>query len=133
MDAYFADTSFYIALLNPRDSWHSHATEISRQARLSILASWFVLLELGSALRQGSDRRLFAEFVHLLQIDPTVTLVPPSVALLDDALTLFHNRQDKTWSLTDCSSFVIMQQAGINQALSLDHHFEQAGFEILLK
>jgi len=46
---------------------------------------------------------------------------------------LYAERPDKGWSLTDCISFVVMRQQGITQALTGDHHFEQAGFTALLK
>ena len=42
------------------------------------------------------------------------------------------NRQDKDCSLTDCVSFVIMREAGLQEALTGDRHFEQAGFQALL-
>jgi hypothetical protein len=45
----------------------------------------------------------------------------------------FEQRQDKDWSLTDCLSFVVMQDEGITRALTGDRHFEQAGFIVLLK
>ena len=65
--------------------------------------------------------------------NPQVKLIPPDVALFDAGVQLFANRPDKEWSLTDCISFVVMQQEGITQALTADHHFEQAGFQALLK
>jgi len=46
---------------------------------------------------------------------------------------LFQRRPDKTWSLVDCASFVVMQKRGITEALTSDVHFEQAGFIRLLK
>ena len=46
---------------------------------------------------------------------------------------LLKNRPDKTWSLVDCSSFVMMQERELSEALTTDHHFEQAGFIRLLK
>lgn len=42
-------------------------------------------------------------------------------------------RGDKAWSLTDCSSFLIMQDLGITEALAFDRHFEQAGFKVIGK
>ena len=45
----------------------------------------------------------------------------------------FEQRSDKEWSLTDCLSFLVMRDEGITQALTGDHHFEQAGFTALLK
>jgi len=45
----------------------------------------------------------------------------------------FRQRRDKGWSLTDCISFLAMQRHGLAEALTADHHFEQAGFNILLR
>jgi hypothetical protein len=53
--------------------------------------------------------------------------------MLDRGLTLFSRRPDKEWSLTDCTSFVVMQQERLTDALTTDHHFEQAGFRALLR
>jgi uncharacterized protein len=46
---------------------------------------------------------------------------------------MFAARSDKRWSLTDCISFVVMQERGLTEALTADRHFEQAGFSILLR
>jgi uncharacterized protein len=62
--------------------------------------------------------------VEIVHIDP---------ALDAEAWDLLKARADKEWSLVDCASFVIMQHRGITQALTTDHHFEQAGFVRLLK
>jgi len=68
-----------------------------------------------------------------LQADPKVTIVPPSSDLLARGITLYAQRPDKHWSLTDCISFVVMEEHGLTQALTADWHFEQAGFEVLIK
>jgi hypothetical protein len=64
--------------------------------------------------------------------DPDVTIVPCDQGLLEAAIELFSHRPDKRWSLTDCTSFVVMEREGIAEALTGDHHFEQAGFVPLL-
>jgi hypothetical protein len=51
---------------------------------------------------------------------------------LQRGLDLFAGRSDKNWSLTDCISFVVMQDEGLTEALTGDSHFEQAGFKALL-
>jgi hypothetical protein len=55
-------------------------------------------------------------------------IVPPTQRLFDQGVELYAERPDKGWSLTDCISFVVMRQQGITEALTGDHHFEQAGF-----
>jgi predicted nucleic acid-binding protein len=68
-----------------------------------------------------------------LRADPACTIVPPTQSLFEQGVDLYARRPDNGWSLTDCISFVVMQQHGVTQALTGDHHFEQAGFEALLK
>ena len=68
-----------------------------------------------------------------LRKNPDVQVVPANDALFDEGVQLFANRLDKEWSLTDCISFVVMEQNGLTEALTGDHHFEQAGFVALLK
>ena len=55
------------------------------------------------------------------------------VELFDRALNFYHRHSDKEWSLTDCTSFIVMRDQGIKEALTGDKHFEQAGFVALLK
>ena len=59
--------------------------------------------------------------------------MPASQGLWERGVALHAARQDKEWSLTDCLSFVVTQERGIREALTGDHHFEQAGFGVLLK
>ena len=68
-----------------------------------------------------------------IQLSPAIRVVPASRPLFEEAIALYASRLDKNWSLTDCISFVVMRDEGITQALTGDHHFEQAGFEVLLK
>jgi len=53
--------------------------------------------------------------------------------LFDKSFALFSNRDDKQWSLTDCMSFVVMENRGIRDALTPDDHFNQAGFNALMR
>lgn len=45
---------------------------------------------------------------------------------------LYGNREDKCWSVTDCSSMLLMEDMEITEVLTADHHFEQAGFVVLM-
>ena len=133
MSAFFADTSFYYALLSPSDQYHEAAVRLSAQVRGLIVTTEFVLLELGNAISAPRGRQMFVRFVEALRRDDQVKVVPASERLFDEALQLYAARKDKTWSLTDCTSFVVMQEEGLSEALSADRHFEQAGFTVLLK
>lgn len=55
-----------------------------------------------------------------------------STQLLLRAVDLYERRSDKTWGLTDCLSFVVMQENELTDALTADQHFRQAGYRVLL-
>jgi len=72
-------------------------------------------------------------FVNGLKTSPYVDIIHVDAALDEQSWRLLTQRQDKEWSLVDCSSFVVMQQRGITESLTTDHHFEQADFVRLLE
>ena len=71
--------------------------------------------------------------VEVLRKDPNIEIIPQSTAGFSRALVRYQTRPNKSWSLTDCSSFPIMESEGIEAALTYDRHFEQAGFQALLR
>jgi hypothetical protein len=129
----FADTSYYVALLHENDIRHGEALRLSQEQVRPVVLTEFVLLELGNTLCRGHARRVFIGLVEHLRSDPLYTIVSVSPALFDAGLRLFGQRADKDWSMTDCISFVVMKQRRLTEALTADHHFEQAGFKALLK
>ena len=132
MTKVFADTSFCQALFSKRDSAHERARQWFGESRATIVTSDYILLELGSLMSRGRARSLFVDFVACLQSDPSTEVIPASPELLEAGLMLFAERPDKEWSLTDCTSFVLMRRSDVDDALTTDHHFEQAGFHSLL-
>jgi predicted nucleic acid-binding protein len=68
-----------------------------------------------------------------LATNPAIEIVPLATDLLERGIDLFARRPDKSWSLTACISFVVMADRGLSEALTGDHHFEQAGFRALLR
>ncbi|NOT01322.1 MAG: type II toxin-antitoxin system VapC family toxin [Phycisphaerales bacterium] len=129
----FADAYYFLALLNPRDEAHAAAVAINRGLRRPLVTSAFILMEVADGLAGTPGRALFRRLHERLTNDDRVTLVPPTAAIFDRAATLYASRADKAWSLTDCTSFVIMEDRGIREALTGDHYFEQAGLVALLK
>ena len=131
MNAVFADTFFYLALLDERDPSHSQALAQSRECG-AIVTTEFILLELGNACARADDHADFLALLAGIRASPRTQIVPLDSRLLQRGLDLFAGRHDKNWSLTDCISFVVMQDEDLTKALTGDSHFEQAGFKALL-
>jgi predicted nucleic acid-binding protein len=129
----FADTAFCIGLVNPRDELHAAALEQARDFLGTVVTTEYVLMKLGNRLARSGDKPVFIQLIEQLRADPHTTIVPGDSALFQRGLDLFADRLDKDWSLTDCTSFVVMRERAITEALTGDHHFERAGFVALLK
>ena len=112
-------------------SWRS-ATKRFISACRSSSVRWRKIA-LGNYLAKERNRRLYAPFVGDLRKEPRVETHPAEEETFSQAAVLYGRRSDKAWSMTDCLSFVIMKRDGLVEALTTDHHFEQAGFTILLK
>jgi predicted nucleic acid-binding protein len=98
-----------------------------------VVTTMWVLTELGDALHHGRNRETFARFLDALDGHEDFEVVPASPELFQRGVELFRARPDKEWSLTDCISFIVMDEKELSEALTGDRHFEQAGFKPLLK
>lgn len=128
----FADTSYYVALLDHSDQLHLRALEITNKYRGRMVTTGWVLLELGNFLSPVPNRPSFVSLVATLRKSPFVSIIPPNPRYFEAAFQLYSKRNDKAWSMVDCNSFLTMEQHGITEALTADHHFVQAGFTALL-
>ena len=134
----FVDTAGWLALLNPKDGLHPQAVSVRndlRQRRIKLVTTEFVLIEVADAFAEPPLRAVAFEFNRGLRQSNTpfaVEIVPASETLLAEGWTLYGQRPDKGWGLTDCMSIVIMQERSITEAFTSDHHFTQAGFTVLL-
>lgn len=136
MNRVFADTSYWLALLNPRDQLHSKAVAAYQELSSAVLVtSEMVLAEvLNSFSNRGSIlRSAGAQAVEVIQKRAEVAVVPQTAEQFRGALQRYKRTADKAWSLTDCASFLIMEEREIRAALTHDRHFAQAGFEALLR
>jgi predicted nucleic acid-binding protein len=132
MTAIFADASFYIACVNPRDELHSQAKELAKDCSDDVITSEFVLLEVGNWLSRAGDKPAFLGLMNYLREDQQTQILPVSTELFRHGFSLFAQRLDKDWSLTDCISLHIKKEKRLTVALTSDHHFKQAGYRILL-
>jgi predicted nucleic acid-binding protein len=131
----FVDTVSWIALLNSSDGLHPPAQQVMRDLRqhnVQPVTTEFVLIEVADALSAPSMRVRTVAFINGLRQLTILHIRPASTSVLADGWTLYSQRSDKEWSLTDCTSFVVMTQEHMPQAFTSDHHFEQAGFVKLL-
>lgn len=133
MSRVFADTSYYLALVNPRDVFHPAACALTADFDGELVTTAWVITELGNFLATGSNRRVFVDLLADLRSDNRVTILPPTTPGLEEGLALYGRRADKDWSVTDCISFVAVEQQGLREAFTTDHHFAQAGFQVLLR
>ena len=133
MKPVFADTFYDLALLSPHDPAHARSVSITRRLRSRVFTTTWVLTEVGDAMSMPQNRATFLTLLEGLRANSKMTIVPATQQLFDRGVDLFGKRADKQWTLTDCISFVVMADEGLRDALSGDHHFEQAGFRSLLK
>jgi uncharacterized protein len=130
----FADTSYWMGLVNPRDQIHQKAVSVSRQlSSESLVTTDMVLAEVLNSFSDSLYREAVGRMVASLRQDQNLTIVPQTRAQFESALQRYRQAADKGWSLTDCASFQVMQTEQIQAALTHDQHFAQAGFETLLR
>jgi predicted nucleic acid-binding protein len=130
----FADTFYWVALLNRHDPFHARVVSFSRaQGMTRLVATDEVLTEVLNWF-SGSGRlwrRKAATLVHDIRSNSNVDVLPQTRADFDAALALYEARPDKGYSLTDCRSMLAMKGLGLMEVLSNDRHFTQEGFTIL--
>jgi predicted nucleic acid-binding protein len=129
----FADTFYFIALLSPNDLCHARAERLARELKARYLTTDWIMTEVADALSRGRVRHQVAPLIRHLRESPVWEIIPFLRDQFDAALEFHSRHQDKEWTLTDCASFLVMQERGITEALTGDRHFEQAGFIALLK
>lgn len=135
MKAVFADSNYWIAIVNTNDQW----SEAAKSAR-SLLGDIFivttdeVLTEFLTALSSIEHmRRQAAKMVRGILENPNVKVIPQTRDSFLKGLDLYENRNDKEYSLTDCISMNVMRTESLVAALTNDHHFEQEGYNVLIK
>ena len=129
----FADTYFFLALLNARDAGHGRALELQIGSELQLVTTRWVLAEVADAMASPPFRTRAAKFLTLTKANPWLKVLARTDNLFDQGCDLYERRPDKSWSLTDCISFCAMSNENLTEALTADRHFEQAGFKILLR
>ena len=120
---------------NNHDPHHKRAKKLDARLlkqKATLLLHWGILLEIGDGYARLDRRDRGVELLSRFEQEQDYRVSPITDSLLDEARQLFRDREDKEWGLTDCISFVLMKQEGIDEALTADVHFRQAGFKAML-
>jgi uncharacterized protein len=130
----FADTFYWIALLDPRDAFHAAAHAYSGSLGPVRLVTTDEVFDEVLTFFAGAGpfwRGKAAALVRDAWGDPHVDVLPQTRADFAAALALYEARPDKGYGLTDCRSMLAMRDLGLTEVLTSDHHFTQEGFTIL--
>jgi predicted nucleic acid-binding protein len=130
----FLDTGYVIALEAADDKFHRSAREHWRKFSTGLpplVTSAFVFAEVVTFFNSRGRHEKAVEVGTRLLGSPSVRLVQVDEELFRAGWDYMKVRPDKLYSLTDCISFVLMEQIGIVEALGFDSHFAQAGYQLL--
>lgn len=125
----FVDTGAWFAFVNRADPDHDAVAELldSFEGRLITTSHVFDETVTLCQARLGHGT---AALTGQTLLDPDVVdLFRVSASDEQAAWELFLAREDKTYSFTDCTSFVLMRRLAVPRAAALDGHFRQEGFE----
>jgi predicted nucleic acid-binding protein len=135
MNRLFVDTLHLVALINPRDQWHSRSVEVEiATSDINIVTTEDVLIELLNFYAEHGEfkRRKVTAFVRRILLDVRAEVLYRNETAFLEALELYESRLDKGYSLTDCISMNVCRELGIKEVLTHDRHFEQEGSKVLL-
>lgn len=127
------DTSGWFCIMDDTDRRYDAAKEYIQTSRSRLTHSYVIAELTALSYARGIPRSSLIQFTNEILDDPQIEIIWVDESLTMSAWSLLQKRQDKNWSLCDAVSFAIMHQLGIAEALTTDHHFEQAGFIKLLE
>lgn len=129
----FADSSAFFALLDRRDQHHVDARSIQERlirGRSRVFTIDLVLAETHALLLTRLSHAIATAFLREME-QSFITVIWATPADVERARELIYRYDDKDFSLTDATSFVVMERAGIAMAFTFDHHFAQYGLTVL--
>jgi len=127
----FVDTYALIAWVLTKDADHHRVVTYLNSYSGKLLTTEWVLVELADALCSVKKRQIASVLIEFIRNSKRFQIVGYNQTVYQNGFDLFTSRLDKDWSLTDCISFAVMTQHKVTDALTADHHFEQAGFRVL--
>ena len=129
----FLDTGGILATVNKRDALHENAVKVNKELELEpvqFIITDYVLVEVCNSLSKHKSLALTA--LEYLETSQGINTIKITNGIFTKAMAMYKKYFDKDWGLTDTTSFVVMQEEGMDEAFTGDHHFEQFGFRVLL-
>ncbi len=136
MSEVFADAGYWIAMMDLGDELHDRAGAATEKLGPSrLVTTQMALVEALNYMAASGEykRQLASGMVRRVINSPDVEIIPQMDAQFRAAVERYASRSDQRWSLTDCASFLVMEERNISEALAYDRDFEQAGFSALLR
>ncbi len=132
----FVDSFGWISLINKSDNYHQLSANLMKDLlkhQSKLITTDYILIETINALSKVQFRQAVIEFVNRIESSQSVTIIKITDKIYRSAWELYKQRTDKEWGITDCTCFEVMEMFNLKKAFTKDRHFEQAGFNILLK
>ena len=135
MDKVFIDTAAWLALINKDDEFHKKAKDVRENLikdKTILVTTNQVIIEVANSLSKSLFRESAIKLIESIEMSRNIRVIYVEQESYTRAWKTYKKMSDKAWSLTDCISFVVMEDEGVQKAFTTDHHFEQAGFIKLL-
>lgn len=130
--AVFLDTSGFYAWLAAGDGHHNKAVEFFTTTNRPLLTTDWIVGETCNLFVARRAPRLVRVLFDALDRSVSMRVIPVDADRFQEARRLFLQYEDHAFPLTDCTSFVVMRELGLKQALTADRHFRTMGFKPLL-
>lgn len=129
----FFDTSAIYAYINRKDPYHSAVGQAVCDDKTRLVITNYIFDEIVTLVNVRLGHNQSVVVGNILMNAPEIECIHVNKADELAAWQLFCSRSDKGYSFTDCTSFVIMRRMNITAAIALDEHFQQEGFEMVVK
>ena len=129
----FLDTNAIYALADSRNHDHAAVRAVYNDLARTFILHELILVEAFSLLTKRLHKQAAIRTIGAFRLSPRVEKVPLTPDLLEAGWERCRRFADKEWDWIDCVSFELMERRSIREALSLDRHFAQAGFSLLVR
>jgi predicted nucleic acid-binding protein len=131
---FFLDTNYLVALESSEDLHHIEAISHWRSLLKNVpplVTTSYIFDETVTFFKGRHQHAKAAQVGNRLLRSSAIDLIHVDESLFYEGWQFLLKHDDKTYSLTDCISFVVMKKRGLKNALTFDNHFNQAGFATL--